>query len=435
VGKTKISVGPDNTMPYVTDWTGRFRGITNMVLHPGTVAELSAVLNFCNTHHLPIVPQGGNTGLVGGGVPLSGETVVTTRNLKSVREINLDTGTVVVEAGVTLSELDSLMVGWESGVRIASRETATVGGAIATNAGGLRVLKHGSMRAHVLGVEAVLADGSVVSHLAGLVKDNTGYDYAQLFCGSEGTLGIISAARLQLRRIPEQLTTIVVGCQNLAECYKFAETMRNGKIGHLLYSAEFMGGEGLELLVTHLGVKKPFNTSYPFYLLFEYATAANMVAPLIAAMNPSDAVVVDDARQRRMLWELRERYPEIGGILGVPLKMDVSVPPQQWVALHRLLEIAVKNVDLQSQLLMFGHILDGNIHVNVVSEQCDTNIMMSAVFDVVVSLDGSISAEHGIGTLKKPWLNLCRTPSEIVLFEQLRAAFDPKRICNPNVLC
>lgn len=430
VGEAHVLTG-DATAGYAVDWTGGFRGHTPAVLRPRDTAEVAAVLRLCRDAGVAVVPQGGNTGLVGGGVPLHGEVVLSLARLGRLGPADTEAGQVTAGAGVTLEQVSGAHPGLDLGVFIASRHSATVGGAIATNAGGLRVLRHGPMRAQVRGIEAVLADGTVISHLSGLEKDNTGYDYPSLLAGSEGTLAVITAARLRLVPRLVDPVTAIVGAGGLAEVHTLA--LRAAREVDGLVSAEFFTADGLDLLIKHAGVTAPLRRPAPLYLLLE-AAGPGAADDLAAVAGDRPVAVGTTAGERARLWACRERHPEAAGFLGVPLKLDVSVPAGQWVRLASEVSGAVAKADPGARVIIYGHVADGNVHVNVVPAAEADGRHQDAVFSLVASLGGSISAEHGIGALKARWLPLVRSEAERALFARIRSAFDPAGILNPHIL-
>lgn len=429
-GAANVLTG-DATAGYAIDWTRKYAGTTPAVVRPGSAAEVAAVLALCNDSAVAVVPQGGNTGLVGGGVPLHGEVVLSLSRLREIDPVDPGSGQVTAGAGVTLERLASAHPDFDFGVLIASRGTATVGGAIATNAGGLRVLRYGHMRSQLKGIEAVLADGTVVSHLAGLAKDNTGYDYASLLAGSEGTLAVVTRARLQLVPKMTDPVTAVVGLGGLREVHELARTAVRAVPG--LVSAEFFTRAGLDILHSKAGLPYPLDASMPAYLLLEASGPGSFegMAELIA---DRPAAVAQSGPDRARLWSYRERHPEAAGFIGVPIKLDVSVPAASWVDLAQSAEAAVAAADPAATVVSYGHVADGNVHVNIVPGDTADGRHEDAVLTLVASLGGSISAEHGIGALKARWLPLVRTASEMELFARIRRAFDPHGILNPHVL-
>jgi FAD/FMN-containing dehydrogenase len=430
VGAEHVLTG-DAAAGYAVDWTGRFRGQAAAVVRPGDTAAVAAVLALCRDAGVPVVPQGGNTGLVGGGVPLHGEVVLSLARLRDLALVDREASQVTAGAGVTLQRIADADPGLDLGIQIASRESATVGGAVATNAGGVRVLRYGPMRAQLRGIEAVLSDGTVVSHLAGLTKDNTGYDYPSLLAGSEGTLAVITRARLRLVPRVRDAVTVVIGVGALSELHALARQAVAAVPG--LISAEFFTSAGLDILIAHAGLVPPLPSASPAYLLLD-AAGPGALDDLAEVMGGLPAAVGESAADRRRLWYYRERHPEAAGFLGVPIKLDVSVPAAHWVRLASEVAAVVGAVDPGARVITFGHVADGNVHVNIVPTTAADGRHEDAVFSFVASLGGSISAEHGIGALKAPWLHLARTEAERSLFARIRGAFDPSGTLNPHVL-
>jgi len=302
---------------------------------------------------------------------------------------------------------------------------------VATNAGGLRVLRYGPMRAQVRGIEAVLSDGTVVSHLAGLVKDNTGYDYPSLLAGSEGTLAVITRVRVQLVPRLRRLVTAIVGLAGLDELHALARQAAREIPG--LVSAEFFTQAGLDILIEHAGLAPPLPSPASVYLLLE-ASGAGALDDLAGLIGERPVAVGETAADRARLWSYRERHPEAAGFLGAPIKLDVSVPAARWVQLASAAAGVVAGVDPGAAVVTFGHVADGNVHVNIVPAQAADGRHEDAVFGFVASLGGSISAEHGIGALKARWLPLARSAAERALFARIRSALDPTATLNPHTL-
>ncbi len=430
VGERHVLTG-DAAAGFAVDWTGRFQGRAAAVVRPRDTAEVAAVLKVCTDAGVPVVPQGGNTGLVGGGVPLHGEVVLSLARLNQMSPVDQEASQVTAGAGVTLQQVADADPALDLGIAIASRDSATVGGAVATNAGGVRVLRFGPMRAQLRGIEAVLSDGTIVSHLAGLTKDNTGYDYPSLLAGSEGTLAVVTAARLRLVPRMSDAVTVIIGLGGLDELHALARLAVREVPG--LVSAEFFTGTGLDILVKHAGLAPPLPAPAPAYLLLE-ASGASALDDFAGLIGDLEAVVGESVAGRRRLWSYRERHPEAAGFLGVPIKLDVSVPAAQWVRLASGAAGVVAEADPGATVITFGHVADGNVHVNIVPTVTADGRHEDAVFAFVASLGGSISAEHGIGALKARWLGLARTEAERSLFTRIRAALDPAGTLNPHVL-
>jgi FAD/FMN-containing dehydrogenase len=438
VGDAGVLVDPEVTASYTTDWTGRFHGSTPAVVRPGSTAEVAEVVALARRHRVALVAQGGNTGLVAGGVPLAGEVVVSLARLAALSPVDALAGQVTAGAGVTLAALaaHAVAAGLAFGVDLGSRDSATVGGMVATNAGGLHVVRHGAMRAQLLGVEAVLGTGQVISRLGGLVKDNTGYDLAQLLCGSEGTLGIVTAARLRLVSPPAQVVTAMAGLASVEAAVALAAALRAGTDG--VQALELMTGPSLALVAGYLSAPPPVAAGAGAYLLVEVGDATDPLPALAAAVEGAEGVldtaVATDAADRRRLWRWREAHSEAGAPLGVVHKLDVTLPAAELAGFCAEVEARVLTARPGATLLLFGHVGDGNVHVNVVGPPAGDEEVDDLVLGLVVERGGSISAEHGIGTLKRRWLARDRSPGEVAAMAAIKGALDPDGILNPGVL-
>jgi len=438
VGPQHVVLEPAVMAAYADDWTGRFHGDPSVVIRPGDAAEVAAVLALCCEAGLALVPQGGNTGLVGGSVPLGGEAVLSLRRLNAVTDVDALGGQLTAGAGATVADVQAAAraAGGEYGVDLGSRDSATVGGTVATNAGGLQVLRYGPTRAQLMGVEAVLGTGSTVSHLGGLMKDNTGYDLGGLLCGSEGTLGVVTAARLRLVPPSPERVVALLAFASSAAAVDAASHLRR----HLpdLNSLEFFLQSGLDLVCRVTGASHPFSGSHAAYLLLEVAgqhdplPAANSVLDSLPAV--ADVAVATDSPRRAQLWRYREGHTEAINTLGAPHKLDVTLPATVLAAFVDGVPAVVRAADPAATTWLFGHVGDGNVHVNVTGVAADDLTVDERVLVHVAGLGGSISSEHGIGTAKRPWVHLNRTPAELEAFRRLKAAFDPAGILNPNVL-
>jgi FAD/FMN-containing dehydrogenase len=434
----QVLVDPDVVASYTTDWTGRFVGHSPAVVRPGSTEEVAGVVEVCRELGVALVPQGGNTGLVGGGVPLEGEVVLSLARLGRVEPVDELAGQVTAGAGATVAELQraASAAGWSYGVDLASRDSATVGGTIATNAGGLHVLRHGDTRAQVLGLEAVLGTGAAVSHLGGLVKDNTGYHWPGLLAGSEGTLGVVTAARLRLVPPSAWHTTAILAFETVTDALEAASLVRRSLPS--LDACELFFEEGVQLVCSVTGIPPPFARPHPVCLLLEAADRTDPTGALaeVTASLPRmlDSVVATEPGPRAALWRYREGHTEAVNTLGAPHKLDVTLPHRSLAPFVDEVGRAVAAVDPEAKVWLFGHVGDGNIHVNVTGVAPNDEQVDDAVFRLVAAGGGSISAEHGIGTAKKRWLDLVRSPAEISTFRAIKAAFDPQGILNPNVL-
>ncbi len=438
LGPAAVVTDPDVTAGHVTDWTGRFTGATPAVLRPGSTDEVAAVVGLARRHRVAVVPQGGNTGLVAGGVPLAGEVVVSLTRLGALGPVDTAATQVTAGAGVTLAGLadHAAAAGLAFGVDIGSRATATVGGMVATNAGGLHVVRYGAMRAQVVGVEAVLGTGEVVSRLAGLVKDNTGYDLAQLLCGSEGTLGIVTAARLRLVPPPAHVVTALVAVASIESAVSLAGELRRALPDVL--ALELMTGPSLRLVAEFLDATPPVAADAAAFLLVEVGGAADTLDALADAVEAGegvlDAAVATERPERAGLWRWRGAHSEAGSRWGVVHKLDVTLPAGELAPFCADVVARVEAAYPDARTLLFGHVGDGNVHVNVVGPPADDEAADDLVLGLVVERGGSISAEHGIGTLKRRWLARDRSPAEIAAMRAVKRALDPDGILNPGVL-
>jgi FAD/FMN-containing dehydrogenase len=438
VGGAHLLVDPEVTTGYATDWTGRFTGVTPAVVRPGSTEDVAAIVALAREHRVALVPQGGNTGLVAGGVPRAGEVVVSLTRLTSLEPVDRLAGQVTAGAGVTLAALaaHASAAGLAFGVDIGARDSATVGGMVATNAGGLHVVRHGVMRAQLLGVEAVLGTGDVVSRLGGLVKDNTGYDLAQLLCGSEGTLGIVTAARLRLVPPPAQVVTALVGTTTVRDAVALAGDLRRDLPG--VQALELMTGPSLRVVADFLATPPPVAPGAGAYLMVEVSSAGDPVPPLAAAIEAGagvvDAAVATERADRARLWRWRGAHSEAGAPLGVVHKLDVTLPAAELAGFCAEVVPRVEAARPGSTLLLFGHVGDGNVHVNVVGPAADDDEIDDVVLGLVVERGGSIGAEHGIGTLKRRWLTRNRSAGEVAAMRAIKRALDPDGVLNPGAL-
>lgn len=438
VGERHLLTDPVLRAGYEVDWTGRFRGQALAVVRPRDVDQVAGVLRVCHAAGVPVVPQGGNTGLVGGAVPSSGSVVLSLLRLTDLEPVDADAAEVTAGAGVTIAALGEAArsAGLEFGVDFGARDSATVGGAIATNAGGIRVLRHGPMRAQLRGIEAVLADGRVIRRLSGLVKDNTGYHLPSLLAGSEGTLAVITRARLSLVPRLARRVVALVAVAGTSDAVSLAAQLRARLPS--LSAAELFFDDGLELVLRQTRLERPFPTPQPAYLLVECAAADDPTDQLVDALGSAgearDAVVAGDPPGRDRLWELRERHSEAVAAAGIPHKLDVAVPIGKLAAFEQRVRALVEAAAPGTQVILWGHIGDGNLHVNLLGPAPEDEAIDDAVLRLVVEMGGAISAEHGIGRAKVRWLALDRRAEDLAAMRAIKRALDPSGILNPGVL-
>ena len=423
---------------YEIDWTGRFRGATPAVVRPADTAGVAGVLDVCRRHGVASVPQGGNTGMVGGSVPLAGEVVVSLRRIDHVGEVDLAARQITVGAGATVEAVQhaAATAGLRYAVDFGARGSATVGGSIATNAGGINVLRYGGTREQLLGVEAVLGNGLIVCRLGGLVKDNTGFHFPSLLCGSEGTLGVITAARLRLVAAHPHTITALVGFASVASAIDAVAGWRSSI--DALDAAEIMLHDGV-LLVSHaFGYPLPFDQPCAAYVLVEASAHDDPTDALAMAVADAtdviDVAVAHDAGRRALLWRYREQHTAAINTVGVPHKFDVTVPLAGLAGFLNQVPEMIREVAPSAVTWLFGHVGDGNIHVNVTDVPPEAHVLDEQVYRYVVACGGSISAEHGVGTAKARWLSLNRSADELAAMRAIKHALDPAGILNPHVL-
>jgi FAD/FMN-containing dehydrogenase len=439
LGEPAVLTDPGLTEGYSVDWTRRWRSPARAVVRPATTDQVESLVLAARRHGVALVPQGGNTGLVGGSVPRDGaEVVVSLRRLDDLGPVDVLAGQVTVGAGVTLAALQAhaATAGLAFGVDTGARESATIGGMIATNAGGVHVVRHGPMRAQVVGVEAVLGTGAVISRLGGLVKDNTGYDLAQLLCGSEGTLAVVTRTRLRLVADEPHVVVALLALPGLREAVSLAADLRD-EVAEVR-ALEVMEGESIRVVASHLGADPPVAPDAAAFLLVEAAGRVDPTPALAAAIGhyaASAPVAVGVERaERERLWRWREAHPEAGAALGVVLKFDVTLPAAAIAEFCARVSATLAAGWPAATTLLYGHVGDGNIHVNVVGPDPDDDAVDAAVLDLVVDLGGSISAEHGIGVAKRSWLARDRSAAEVVAMRAIKHALDPDGVMNPGVL-
>ncbi len=438
VGDVHVLTDPGVTASYESDWTGRFRGRARCVVRPADTAEVAAVLRACAEAGVPLVVQAGNTGLVGGSVPGDGEVLLSVSRLTALDPVDVVASQVTAGAGVTLATLQqhARRVGLDFGVDLAARDSATVGGLVATNAGGERVLRYGTTRAQVLGVEAVLADGTVVTRLAGLPKDNTGYDLVALLTGSEGTLAVITRVRLRLVPLLPARAVALVAVDDTAAAVELVRALRDRL--PTLEAAELFYADGLALVRAHGRLPAPFADEHPAYVLVECAARHDPGDELVDTLGEldvvRDATIATDPAGRHRLWEYREAHTEAINAAGVPVKLDVAVPLAALAEFVAELPAAVASAAPSARTVLFGHVNEGNLHVNLLDAVDVAEQVSDAVLTLVASHTGSISAEHGVGRAKARWLPLSRSTAEIGVMRAVKQALDPGGLLNPGVL-
>ncbi|SEH15828.1 FAD/FMN-containing dehydrogenase [Thermoleophilum album] len=444
VGSSHVISDPARLASFECDWTGRFRGRAAAAVVPADAEQVAAVVRVAAEHGVGVVPQGGNTGLVGGSIARHGEVVVSLKRLRGRGEVDRASGSVRVGAGLTLAELDALARPHRlaAGLDLAARDSATVGGLVACDAGGHSALRYGTARARVRGLEVVLADGSLVELAPRAPKDNAGYRLAPLVVGSEGTLAIITAVTWELVRRPRRRATALLALDGLARAVELALALKERVPA--LEALEFMCSSSLALVAERLALAPPEPLRSALrdggvVLLCEAGGDAAEVDQLAAFLRaggaPEHTVLATDERQRRRLWRFREAVPEALARTGVPHKLDVAVPPSRLAEFdQRLRALVGERFGAGTRVFCFGHLADGNVHVNVLGPPPEAEEVDAAVLALAAACGGTISGEHGIGTAKARYLSLVRSEREIALMRAVKRAFDPRGLLNPGVI-
>lgn len=438
VGDRHVSTDPEVNDGYERDWSGRFHGDASAVVTPADTRQVAAVVSACARAGVAIVPQGGNTGLVGGGVPRPGQGAIllSLRRLDAIEAVDESLGQVTAGAGATLASLQetAASAGLDAGLDFAARDSCTVGGVVACDAGGARALRYGTARARVAGLEAVLADGSTISRLSGLTKDNAGYDLPALLVGSEGTLGIVTRVRWKLVPRLDARVSALVALPSGSEAARLLAVLRARAPS--LESCDFFTDDGLELVLAHQRRGSPVQRRQPFYVLAEAAARTDPTEELAAALTEADAedaLIADDTAGRERLWSLREGHAEAINAAGVPHKLDVGVPLARLDAFLERAPEAARAAGAQ-RVILFGHLGDGNVHVNLLGADPDDLAPDAAVLELVLECGGTISAEHGIGVAKAAWLERARGSAEVASMRAVKGALDPGWILNPGAI-
>ncbi len=448
VGEAHVLHNESDWAPFATDWRGRFHGTPLCVVRPGDTDSVARVIVACRDAGVPVVPQGGNTGLCGGATPTGGEVVVSLGRLNRVRHVDAVDNAIIVEAGCTLAavQAEAAKVDRLFPLSLAAEGSATIGGNLSTNAGGVHVLRYGTTRDLVLGLEVVLADGNVWHGLRTLRKDNTGYDLRHLFVGAEGTLGVITAASLKLFARPRHRAVAWVGIESPARAVELLALMRDSA-GEAVNAFELVGESALELVEQHIpGSRSPMPERYPWYLLVELASATMVDESLESAMSiameraiVTDAVIATTEAQANALWALRENISEAQKREGFSIKHDVAVPVSMLAEFLFRADDAVTTGWPGLRIVCFGHVGDGNLHYNLSMRDASANAeliasslpLTRAIHDLVMFMGGSFSAEHGIGQLKRDELARYKPALDLELMQRIKQVFDPQGTMNP----
>jgi FAD/FMN-containing dehydrogenase len=449
LGEAGVLTDAGSLEAYGRDWTRLYKPSPSVVVLPQSTADVARVVKICNREKLAIVPSGGRTGLAGGAMATDGEVVVSTARMRKIERIDPIGLTIQVEAGVTTQEVQEAArdAGLFFPLDLAAKGSCQIGGNIATNAGGVKFIRFGGMREQVLGLEVVLPSGDVLDMNTGLRKNNTGYDLKQLFIGAEGTLGIVTKATLRLAPAPRGVQVGMLAVERFADIPEILGVCH--REGALVTAFEFFTKAAHEIVLRHAtGAKTPFAEIAPFYVLIEVEEGAfgtSMLEPLLANVLERglarDAVIAQSPAQARELWGLRENITESIAKSGHVRKNDISLAVDQLAPFLEELTKAIMHTPKSMLLVLFGHIGDGNIHINYVGPdaretfadfQARAREVELRIFELLARFKGSVSAEHGIGLLKKKDLRFSRSDAEIALMKQLKAVVDPANRMNPG---
>ena len=452
LGEGGWSEDPQRLAPKLVEWRDRWSGTTPLLALPRTTAEVAAVVGICAASGVAITPQGGNTGLVGGQIP-QGEILLSTERMRAMRDIDAFDDVVVVEAGMTLAAVHeaATTVNRRFPLSVASEGSATIGGLVSTNAGGTAVLRYGTMRDQVLGLEAVLPNGEVWNGLKRLRKDNTGYDLKQLLIGAEGTLGVVTAASLKLYPILPSRAVAFVGLRSPQDAIRL---LARGKeeTGGALEAFELISRYGMDLVIKNIpDQREPMDGRHPWYVLIETASGEpgaaeaameRLLAHALEADLIQDAVIAQTETQARTLWALRENQSAGQKAEGAAWKHDVSVPVSRMADFITQATAVLEARWPDIAITAFGHVGDGNVHYDVLAKPGADQAAHAAhrdegahiVHGIIAEMGGSISAEHGLGTMKTAEALTYKSPVEVAALRAVRAALDPQRIMNPRVL-
>lgn len=450
VGEAHVLVDASDVVPYITDWRGRYTGKPLCVARPNSTEEVSAILAACAAANVSLVPQGGNTGLCGGATPIGGEVLLSLTRMNRILAVDAENNSITVEAGCTLHAVQTAAAahGRLFPLSLAAEGSATIGGNLSTNAGGVQVLRYGNTRDLTLGLEVVLADGRVWRNLQALRKDNTGYALKHLFIGAEGTLGVITAATLKLFPLPSNRHVIWVCVASPAAAITLLASLRTA-VGDVVTAFEIISKPALALVLKHIpATRAPLQGEHEWHALIEvseYGLAVGeklqqCVAGAIASGDVGDATLASSETQAQMLWRLRESISEAQRIEGVSIKHDISVSVSQIPQFIAAAEVALTEQFPDIRIVCFGHIGDGNLHYNLSKADSVSNqqfVQQSGaatriVHDLVNSLGGSISAEHGIGQLKRDELKIYKSEIELEMMRTIKQSLDPRGLMNPG---
>ncbi|XP_014243138.1 D-2-hydroxyglutarate dehydrogenase, mitochondrial [Cimex lectularius] len=443
LGKDRVLTDENEVSAYNVDWLKTVAGEGKVVLKPKTVEEVSQIMKTCHRSRIAVCPQGGKTGLVGGSVPVFDEVIISTSLMNKIYDINQLGGTVKCDSGCILESLDEALAdrGMMMPLDLGAKGSCQIGGNISTSAGGLRLLRYGTMQANTLGLEVVLADGTILNMLNSLRKDNTGYHLRQLFIGSEGTLGLVTKAVIQCPVRPKSVNLSFLGLPSydaVLATYRLAKDM----LSETLSSCEMIDTPSFESVLT-LGLKSPLSSDYPFYMLIETHGSSEehdstkMTSFLERCMEEGhvlDGTFSNEPSRMHNIWQLRERIAESMAKNHYIFKYDITLPLEKFYEVTRVMKEHMSKFGSRVEVTGFGHLGDGNMHLNLLTDKYDPEVekhIEPFIFEWTASVGGSISAEHGIGFKKAKYLHYSKSTEAIALMRHIKGVMDPKGILNP----
>ncbi|BAU00017.1 hypothetical protein VIGAN_10157200 [Vigna angularis var. angularis] len=443
LGSKNVVQDEDRLVTSNTDWMHKYKGSSKLLLQPRTTDEVAQILKYCNSRCLAVVPQGGNTGLVGGSVPVFDEVIISLSSMNKIISFDKVSGILVCEAGCILENIISFLdnEGFIMPLDLGAKGSCQIGGNVSTNAGGLRLVRYGSLHGNILGVEAVLANGTVLDMLKTLRKDNTGYDLKHLFIGSEGSLGIVTKVSILTPPKLSAVNVAFLGCKDYNSCQKLLQEAKR-KLGEILSAFEFLDSQSMNLVLNHLeGARNPIPTSlHNFYVLIETTGSdessdkQKLEAFLLGSMENeliSDGVLAQDINQASSFWLLREGIPEALMRAGAVYKYDLSIPLEH---MYSLVEEMRSRLGSTANVVGYGHLGDSNLHLNVSTPHYDDKILSQIepfVYEWTSKHRGSISAEHGIGLMKANKIYYSKSRETVQLMASIKNLMDPNHILNP----
>lgn len=443
LGDKNVIHDNDRLLAANVDWMQKYKGSSKLLLLPRNTDEVSKILQYCNSRHLAVVPQGGNTGLVGGSVPVYDEIIVNLASMDKIISLDKVNGIVTCEAGCILENLSSFLgnEGFIVPLDLGAKGSCQIGGNVSTNAGGLRFIRYGSLHGNILGLEVVLANGTILDMLTTLRKDNTGYDLKHLFIGSEGTLGIVTKVSLLTPSKLSSTNIAFLACEDFLSCQKLLLEAKRG-LGEVISAFEFMDSHAMDMVLAHSeGVRNPFPPKlYNFYVLIETTGSdesydrAKLEAFLLRYMEDgliSDGVLAQDMNQASSFWRIREGISEASMKMGAVYKYDLSLPVEK---IYDIVQEMRTRIGHTAKVVGYGHLGDGNLHLNISATEYDDDVLAQIepfVYEWTSNHRGSISAEHGLGLMKANKIHYSKSMETVQLMASIKKLFDPNRILNP----